>query len=234
MSSQSNQGLLTPYNCTVVLIDYQPQFAFTLDPVEAQTVISNGISFAKTARIFSIPTVLTTIGSKSFAGTILSRLQEVFPDQEPIDRSTMSIFEDSQVVEALEKFGRKKLIMAGLWTDFCVVLSALQALKAGYGVYVIADACGDVTSRAHTLAMKRIIHEGGVSMTWLQIHLEMLRNSMPVYASNRAPAAVGGLLKITGIDIQDVSAGSLKKFFKKWLTPFTLPPERKGGMEEEA
>jgi nicotinamidase-related amidase len=207
----------------VVLIDYQPQLAFTIDPLEAQTVIVNAINFAKTAKIFSIPTILTTIGAKSFGGSILSQLQEVFLDQEAIDRSTMSIFEDSRIIEALEKFGRKNLIMAGLWTDFCVALSALQALKEGYGVYVAADACGDVTPWAHTLAMKRMIHEGVISMTWPQIHLELLRNSIPAYASNQSPVTAEGLLGATGLDIQHVLAGSVGKFFKKQFSPFTLP-----------
>jgi nicotinamidase-related amidase len=178
MRPQPTYAPLSPYNCSLVLIDYQPQYAFAINSSDVQSLISNAVNLAKTAKIFSIPTILTTIGSKSFGGAILPQFQELFPDQKPIDRSTMSVLEDSRVVDALEKARRRNLIVAGLWTDFCVCSSALHALKTGYAVCIVGDACGDVTSQAHNMAIKRLIHAGAVLMTWPQVHLELLRNGI--------------------------------------------------------
>jgi nicotinamidase-related amidase len=169
---------LNPYTCASILIDYQFQYAFTINSLDVRSLIGNVTNLAKTIKIFSIPTILTTIGSKSFGGAMLPQLHELFPDQRPIDRSTMSALEDSRVVNALEKAGRRNLIVAGLWTDFCVCPSVLHALKTGYAVYLVGEACGDVTFQAHNMAMKRLIHSGAVLMTWPQVHIELLRNSI--------------------------------------------------------
>jgi hypothetical protein len=195
-------------------------------------VIRNAISFAKTAKIFSIPTVLTAMGSKSLGGSILSQIQEVFPDQKPIDRSTRNVFEDNRIVDVLERFGRKNLIIAGLWTDFCVSLSTLHALKAGYGVCIAGDACGDVTPRAHNTAMNHMVHEGAVSMTWPQIHLELLRNSLPRFANKTVPQIAKELPRSIGSDIWYVSVSFQRKLLKKQPPPLDFPlrgRERWGG-----
>jgi nicotinamidase-related amidase len=177
MGSQLTHAPLNPYTCTSILIDYQVQYAFTVNSLDVRSLINNVVNLAKAIKLFNIPTILTTIGAKSFGGAILSQLQELFSDQRPIDRPTMSVLEDRQVVDALEKAGRRNLIVAGLWTDFCVSPSVLHALKTGYAVYVVEDACGDVTSQAHNMAMKRLTHAGAVLTTWPQVHLELLRNS---------------------------------------------------------
>lgn len=177
MRSKHRYVSLNPYTCASILIDYQAQYASTINSINLQSLISNVVNLAKAIKIFSIPTILTTIGAKSFGGAILSQLQELFPDQRPIDRPTMSVLEDSRVIDALEKTGRRNLIVAGFSTDFCVSPSVLHALKTGYAVYIVEDACGDVTSQAHNMAMNRLTHAGAVLMTWPQVHLELLRNS---------------------------------------------------------
>jgi nicotinamidase-related amidase len=179
MILQSIHGRLTPTNCAIILMDYQPQFALSINSADADILIHNGISLAKIAKTFSIPTLLTTTGQSSFGGPVVSGLQKIFPDQEPFDRTTLSLFQDTRVLAALEKIGRNKLVIAGLWTDFGVAPSVQQARQFGYEVFMVVDACGDVTLRAHTLATQRLCREGAVPMTWLQMLLALHRDWAP-------------------------------------------------------
>jgi nicotinamidase-related amidase len=201
MILQSTNGL-TPYNSTIVLLDYQSRFALTLSSTSGKTLIDNAVNLAKVAITFSIPTVLTTVGETSIGGPILSRLQEVFPDQKPIDRTTVNPWEDSRIISAVEKTGRHKLVVAGLWTDFGVSLFVLEALKAGYDVYTVVDACGDVSTRAHHIAVERMIQEGAAPMTWLQLLLTFHRESSSLDAYKMLLNIVNDHANLYGLDMQ--------------------------------
>jgi nicotinamidase-related amidase len=168
---------LTPYNSTIVLLDYQSRFAFTLGSIDGKTLVYNAVNLAKVAITFSIPAVVTTVGETSFGGPLLSEIQEVFPDQKPIDRIAINPWEDGRISSAVEKAGRRKLVAAGLWTDFGVAHFVLGGLQAGYDVYMVVDACGDMSGRAHRIAVERMIQEGAVPMTWLQLLLAFHRTS---------------------------------------------------------
>lgn len=168
---------LTPYNSTIVLLDYQSRFALTPGSMNGETLIHNAVSLAKVAVTFSIPTVLTTVGETSFGGPILSKLQEVFPDQKPIDRVAVNPWEDGRILSAVEKAGRHKLVVSGLWTDFGVTHFVLGGLQAGYDMYTVVDACGDMSARAHGIAVERMVQAGAVPMTWLQLLLTFHRHA---------------------------------------------------------
>lgn len=169
-------SLLTPDNCVVTLIDHQPQMLFGVANFDRQTVINNTVALAKTAKVFNVPMVLSTVETKSFSGYLWPQLVAVYPDLQPIERSSMNAWEDKNYVAAIEQTGRKKIVMAGLWTEVCVCFPTIQALEDGYEVYVVADACGDVNQLAHDMAMLRMIQAGAVPMTWLQVLLEFQRD----------------------------------------------------------
>lgn len=156
-------------------MDYQVRLISTVTSMGGETLMSNAINVAKVAMTFSIPTILTTVGAASFGGPLLPKLQEVFPGLNPVDRTTISPWDDSRVLGTIEKAGRNKLVVAGLWTDFGVSLFILEALKVGYEVYIVVDACGDMSARAHRVATERILQEGAVPMTWLQLLLTLHR-----------------------------------------------------------
>jgi len=198
---RSTNGL-TPYNSAIVLLDYQSRFALTLSSMSGKTLIHNAVNLAKVAMTFSIPTVLTTVGATSFGGPILSKLQEVFPDQKPIDRTTINPWEDGRIVSTVDKTGRRKLVVAGLWTDFGVALFVLEALKAGYDVYTVVDACGDVSARAHRIAIERMIQEGAVPITWLQLLLTFHRESSSPGAYKMLLNIVNDHANLYGLDMQ--------------------------------
>ena len=187
----SMRELLNPQNCVVIFIDHQPQMTFGVTSIDRQALTNNVVGLAKAAKVFQVPVILTSVETKSFSGYIWPQLLEVFPGQAPIERTSMNSWEDAKIVAAVEQTGRKKLVMAGLWTEVCIVFPALQALAAGYEVYVVEDACGGTSVAAHTAAMQRLIQAGAVPVTWLQVLLEFQRD----WARRDTYDAVIGIVK---------------------------------------
>jgi nicotinamidase-related amidase len=175
-SNMVPHGLLTPQNCAIILIDHQPQMAFGVSSIDRQTLINNVVGLAKAAKIFNVPTILTTVASRSFSGQLFPEIQEVFPGVEPIDRTSMNSWDDKRFRAAVAKTGRKKLVIAALWTEVCLAMPAIDAITDGYGVYCVTDACGGTSKEAHDMAVQRVIQAGAVPMTWLQVMLELQRD----------------------------------------------------------
>jgi nicotinamidase-related amidase len=172
----SEKGLLTPDNCAVVVIDIQPQMIFGVASHDRQGIINNNMILAKAAKIFGVPLTLSTVESKGFSGNILPQLQAIFPEQTPIERSTMNSWDDKNFVAAVEKTGRKKIVLAGLWTETCVALPTIQMIHDGYEVYVAEDCCGDVSLLSHDNAMRRVVQAGAKPVTALSVMLEWQRD----------------------------------------------------------
>jgi len=143
---------------------------------DRQTIINNNLALTKAARVFDVPVVLSTVETKAFSGNMWPQIQAVFPRQEPIERSSMNSWDDANFVNAIERSGRKKIVLAGLWTETCIALPTVQAIHDGYEVYVVEDCCGDVTQLAHDNAMKRVIQAGAKPVTALSVMLEWQRD----------------------------------------------------------
>jgi nicotinamidase-related amidase len=173
---RSEKGLLTPDNCAVAFIDHQPQMLFGTSNFDRQSIINNTVALAKATRIFDVPVVLTTVETKSFSGNMWPQLKAVFPGQEPIERSSMNSWDDPKFVNAIAKTGKKKIVLAGLWTETCVALPTVQAIHDGYEIYVAEDCCGDVCQLAHDNAMRRVIQAGAKPVTALSTMLEWQRD----------------------------------------------------------
>ena len=172
----SEKGLLTPDNSVVALIDLQPQMLFGTSNFDRQTIINNNLVLSKAARVFDVPVILTTVETKAFSGNLWPQIQAVFPGQELIERSSMNSWDDPNFVAAVEKTGRKKIVLTGLWTETCVALPTVQAIHDGYEVYVAEDCCGDVSQPSHDNAMKRVIQAGARPVTALSVMLEWQRD----------------------------------------------------------
>jgi nicotinamidase-related amidase len=168
-------ALLTPKNSVLLLIDHQPfQFA-NLNSHEPTMIINNVIGLAKTAKTYGVPTILTTV-TEERGGVLIKGLQDVFPEQKPINRTFINAWEDSRVVDAVKKTGRKKVIMAALWTEICLAMPAIHALGDGYEVYIITDASGGVSIEAHEMAVRRMVQAGAAPMTWMAVGGELQRD----------------------------------------------------------
>jgi nicotinamidase-related amidase len=186
--------LLSPTDHALIMIDHQSQMAFATKSIDAVLLRNNAALVAKAAREFNVPTILTTVAEKSFSGPIFEEIRSVFPKAEVIDRTTMNTWEDARIAKRVNEIGKGRLVLAGLWTSVCIVGPALSALDQGFEVYVIADACGDVSDEAHERAIERVIQAGARPMTSLQYLLELQRDwaRSETYVQTTGTAAVHG------------------------------------------
>ena len=169
--------LLTPENSQIIFIDHQPQMAFGVQSIDRQTLKNNVVALAKAAKLFDIPTTITTVETESFSGYTYPELLEVFPETELLERTSMNSWDDQKVRDALAANGRKKVIVSGLWTGICNLMFAFSAIEeAGYEIYMMADASGDTSEAAHDNAMQRMVQAGVVPMTTIQTMLEWQRD----------------------------------------------------------
>jgi nicotinamidase-related amidase len=173
---RSEKGLLTPDNCVVAFIDHQPQMLFGTANCDRQSIINSTVALAKATRIFDVPVILTTVETKSFSGNMWPQLRAVYPRHEIIERSSMNSWDDRNFVAAIERIGKKKIILAGLWTETCIALATIQAMHDGYEVYVAEDCCGDLSQLAHDNAMRRVVQAGAKPVTALSTLLEWQRD----------------------------------------------------------
>lgn len=172
----TEKGLLTPDNCVVAMIDLQPQMLFGVASHDRQTIINCNLTLAKAARVFGVPVVLSTVETTGFSGNTWPQLLAALGNPAPIERTTMNSWDDASFVSAIQKSGKKKIVLSGLWTETCVALPTIQAIHDGYEVYVVEDCCGDVSLLAHDNSMKRVIQAGAKPVTALSVMLEWQRD----------------------------------------------------------
>jgi nicotinamidase-related amidase len=186
-------NLLAPENCAMILIDHQPLQIAGVRNIDGTLLINNVIALAKTAKTFGVPTILTTVLEER-GGLLLKDIQDVFPDQKPINRTTLNTWEDERVVNAIKKTGRKKLIFAALWTEICLAFPVLSALAEGYAVFIVTDASGGVSVEAHERAVQRMIQAGAAPLTWIGLLSELQRD----YARERTISGIGQIISQHG------------------------------------
>jgi nicotinamidase-related amidase len=178
LMAQATPGrtLLTPDDHTLIMIDFQSQMVFATKSIDAVTLRNNTAMVAEAAAGFKVSTILTTVAERSFSGPMFSEITDAFPEEELLDRTSMNTWEDATVIQRVNAIGKNRLVLAGLWTSVCIVGPVLSALDQGFEVYVIADACGDVTDEAHNRAMDRMVQAGARPLTSLQYLLELQRD----------------------------------------------------------
>ena len=175
--TSSKLEVLTPANCQIIFIDHQPQMAFGVQSIDRQVLKNNTVALAKAAKVFNIPTIITTVETESFSGNTYPELLDVFPGQDILERTSMNSWDDQKVRDALKANGKKKVVVAGLWTEVCNNSFALCAMLEGdYEIYMVADASGCTSKEAHDYAMQRMIQAGVIPVTWQQVMLEWQRD----------------------------------------------------------
>src|SRR6266851_6138748 len=188
-------ALLRPEDSILVLIDHQPYQFTNLNSHEPTMIVNNVIGLAKTAKVFNVPTILTTVIEER-GGYLIKQLQDVFPEQKSIDRTFINTWEDARVVEWVKKTGRKKIVMAALWTEICLAMPTIQAIGEGYEVYIVTDASGGVSVEAHEVAIQRMIQAGAIPITWMVFGSELQRDWA---RTNTAPAVAQMLIEHAGV-----------------------------------
>jgi len=172
----TDKGLLTPDNCVVIFIDYQPELLSSVTSIGRQTLLNGVLLLAKAAKIFNVPVILTAVASKEFKGDLIPQFRELFPGETPITRSSINSWDCADFVAAVHRTGRRNLVIAALWIEVCLAMPALQALTDGYFVYAVEDASGGASRVAHRAALRRIEQAGGVPVTAMQLLLEFQRD----------------------------------------------------------
>jgi nicotinamidase-related amidase len=206
-------SLLRPEDSVLVLIDHQPFQLANLNSHEPQMVINNTAALAKAAKAFGVPTVLTTVLAER-GGLLFPQITEVFPGQEIIDRTFINTWQDPKVVDVVKATGRKQLIIAGLWTEVCVAMPAIQALGEGWDVTVVTDASGGVSVESHAVAIQRMIAAGANMMTWMAVAAEWQRDW----------ARLETAVKLTEVLVQHGGGSGIAFLWEQQLLNTPVPP----------
>ena len=171
-----NDILKKPEECVMLLVDFQAGLGFGVESIPRQVVINNAVALARTAVAFKVPVIASTSASRVYSGPLLPALQEALPSVKTIERKSMNVWEDDTARSAVASTNRKRLIIAGFLTEACVSFSALAALKDGFEVSIVADACGGLTAAGHDLALRRLEQAGAQLTSWIQVLLEFQRD----------------------------------------------------------
>ena len=172
----ARDSLITPENAVIAFIDYQPDQYAGVGSIGHDELLSNVTTLGHVATAFALPVVLSTVYVRHGMGATNKELRDALPGVPEIDRTTMNSWEDPDFRAAIERTGRRKLILAGLWTEVCVAFPALDALHAGYEVYFVVDAIGGVTRTSHEAAVQRMIQSGATPITVLSLACELQRD----------------------------------------------------------
>ena len=167
--------LLTPQNAALIIIDFQPVQIASVAAMDRRVLVHNIVAVARTAGLYGLPVVLSTVNAK-INQPMIQQLREIFPRTEPLDRTAINSWEDVEFVRAVKATGRKKLIMTTIWTEACLTFPALDAIREGYEVYPVVDACGGASPEGHHAALRRITQAGAKPVSWVQLICELQRD----------------------------------------------------------
>jgi nicotinamidase-related amidase len=169
--------LLTPRNCALAIVDYQPIQVKSVRSIDHEELVANVVRVAETATTYGLPIILTTVNVSTGAnGPTISRLTDVLPGVEPIDRTTMNSWEDLDFRRAVEATGRTKLVMVALWTEVCLTFPLLDAIRQGYEAFPVVDAVGGTSGAAHRAGLARLFQAGARPVSWVQFACELQRD----------------------------------------------------------
>jgi nicotinamidase-related amidase len=193
-AAKPGRTLLTPSDHTLIMIDFQSQMAFATKSIDPVLLRNNAALVANAAKVFNVTTIPTTVAEKTFSGPMFDEIKTVFKGAKFFDRTSMNTWEDAAVIGEVNRIGKNRIVLAGLWTSVCIVGPALSAIDQGFEVYVIADACGDVSTEAHERAIARMVQAGARPMTALQYLLELQRD----WARSETYQATTGVARVFG------------------------------------
>jgi nicotinamidase-related amidase len=170
----SFEKMISPATCALALIDFQPAMFQGVQSHDRKTIFDNVQILARAAKLFEVPTIISTVAKDSFAGPFMPEVtDDVFPDHTVIDRTSINAWLDAGFRQAVEATGRERIVVAGLWTSACTTFPTLDMLAAGYEVLVVADACGDTSAEAYERAIQRLVQAGAVPLSTLQLVFEL-------------------------------------------------------------
>ncbi|HEX4534161.1 MAG TPA: hydrolase [Rhizomicrobium sp.] len=170
-------NLLTPQNAALLIIDFQPVQVSSVASRSKRELVANITALARIAKLYDLPVVLATVNvATGLNQPTIHQITDVLPNAKPIDRTSINAWEDEDFVRAVKATGRKKLIMAALWTEVCLVHPALDAIREGFEVYPVVDCAGGTSLEAHEAGLRRLEQAGGKPTSWVQLICELQRD----------------------------------------------------------
>jgi nicotinamidase-related amidase len=168
--------LITPQNAALLLIDYQPAQVASVRSVDHELLVKNAVSTVRTIKAFGVPVVHSTVNVANGQGPTIPELADLLKDDEPLDRTTVNSWEDTEFLAAVRATGRRKLVFCALWTEVCMAFTALDAMRAGYEAYPVVDAIGGTSAEAHRAGLERVTQAGGQPISWVSLACELQRD----------------------------------------------------------
>ena len=169
--------LLAPQNAALVIIDYQPVQVSSLLSRSKRELVANITALARIGKLYQLPIVLATVNvATGINQPTIHQITDVLPGVVPIDRTSINAWEDEDFVAAVKATGRKKLIMAALWTEVCLVHPALDAISEGFEVYPVVDCVAGTSLEAHEAGLRRLEQAGAKPTSWVQLICELQRD----------------------------------------------------------
>jgi nicotinamidase-related amidase len=169
--------LLTPQNAALVIIDFQPVQVSSIQSRSKRELVANITALARIGKLYALPTVLSTVNVKTGRNQpMIRQITDVLSGIEAVDRTAINAWEDEDFVRAVQATGRKKLIVAALWTEVCLVHPALDAMRDGFEVYAAIDCVGGTSPEAHDLGVQRLLQAGAKPVSWVQLICELQRD----------------------------------------------------------
>lgn len=169
--------LLTPQNAALLIIDFQPVQVASIQSRPKRELVANITALARIGKLYELPVVLSTVNVNTGRNQpTIHQISDVLAGIDPIDRTSINAWEDEDFVRAVKATGRRKLIMAALWTEVCLVHPALDAIHDGFEVYPVIDCVGGTSPEAHALGVQRLVQAGGKPVSWVQLICELQRD----------------------------------------------------------
>ena len=164
-------------NAAVLLVDHQAGLLSLVRDIEPERFTNNVLALADAAKYFGLPTILTTSFEQGPNGPLMPELKSLFPDAPYIARpGQINAWDNEDFVNAVKATGKKQLIIAGVVTEVCVAFPVLDAIEAGFEVFVITDASGTFNELTRDSAWSRMTAAGAQLMTWFGMACELHRD----------------------------------------------------------
>jgi len=176
MRDPKTDNLLTPHNAAFIFIDIQPIQVSSVASMDRRALVENMTNVAKTAMLYRAPVVLSTVNAKRGGQPTVKALTDVLTEVPELDRTTLNAWEDKEFLEAVKATGRTKLVFVALWTEVCLAYPVLDAIRDGYEVYPVVDACGSTTIEAHRAGLVRMMQAGARPVSWTSVLCELQRD----------------------------------------------------------
>jgi nicotinamidase-related amidase len=170
-------GRLSVDDAVVLLVDHQAGLMSLVQDYSPDEFKNNVLALADIAKLFKLPTILTTSFENGPNGVLMPELKEMFPDAPFIPRpGQINAWDNADFVKAVKKTGRKQLILAGVVTDVCVAFPAISAIAEGFEVFVVTDASGTFNKSVRDAALMRVMQAGGIMTSWFAVACELQRD----------------------------------------------------------